>query len=93
MNSWINLTALWQIIVVGLVCGAGLPALFAIGLRILSQPRAQTVAAGAAGGSAASADSDVIVAAGPVGVLAATACFAVVLAAIGWGIYLIVASS
>ena len=29
MNDWINLTALWQIVVVGLIAGAGLPALFA----------------------------------------------------------------
>jgi hypothetical protein len=33
------------------------------------------------------------VAAGPVGVLAAALCFAVVLAAIGWGIYFIVNGS
>ncbi len=38
MNSWINLNALWKIIVVGLLTGAGLPALFAIGLRLLSPP-------------------------------------------------------
>ncbi len=28
-NSWIDLDALWKIIVLGLVCGAGLPAIFA----------------------------------------------------------------
>ena len=38
MNSWIDLTALWQIVVVGLIAGAGLPALFAIGMRMLSLP-------------------------------------------------------
>jgi hypothetical protein len=85
MNSWINLTALWQIIVLGIICGAGLPALFAIGLRTLSQPRQ--------GATAAGPESDVIVAAGPLGILAAAICFAVVLAAIGWGIYFIVAGS
>ncbi len=47
MNSWINLTALWQIIVFGLLLGAGLPALFAVGLRALSGTES------AEGGSAA----------------------------------------
>jgi len=36
--SWINLSALWKIVVYGLLAGAGLPALFAIGLRTLSWP-------------------------------------------------------
>jgi hypothetical protein len=40
VNSWINLNALWKIIVIGLLTGAGLPALFAIGLRLLSPARA-----------------------------------------------------
>ena len=35
---WINFKALWEILVFGLVAGAGLPALFAIGLRTLSLP-------------------------------------------------------
>jgi len=39
MNSWINLSAIWRIVVVGLLAGAGLPALVAVGLRALS-PRA-----------------------------------------------------
>ncbi len=33
-NSWINLTAIFQILVAGLIVGAGLPGLFAIGVRI-----------------------------------------------------------
>ncbi len=48
--SWVNLHALWQILVVGLLAGAGLPALFAVGLRALSMPGhriAQPVTAGA----------------------------------------------
>ena len=64
---------------------SGLPALFAVGLRVLSLPgnRAQPVAAG----------SDRIVGGNPLGIAAAALCFAVVLAAVGWGIYLIVAGS
>ena len=73
--SWINLTAIWKIVVFGLVAGAGLPALFAVGLFSLSRgPRAQT----------AGADSDVLVGGSVVGVVIAAVCFLVVLAAIGY---------
>jgi hypothetical protein len=76
--SWINLSAIWKIVVFGLVLGAGLPALFAVGLFSLSKgPRAQT----------AGADSDVLVGGSVAGMLIATFCFLVVLAAIGWGLY------
>ncbi|BBY98739.1 hypothetical protein [Mycolicibacterium fallax] len=34
MHGWINLTAVFQIVVAGLVVGAGLPALFALGVRL-----------------------------------------------------------
>ncbi|HEU5429246.1 MAG TPA: hypothetical protein VFU74_20365 [Actinocrinis sp.] len=81
MNSWINLTALWKIVVVGLLAGAGLPALFAVGLRALSPAR--TAESERAQRSRSAATS-------PVGVTTAVLCFAVVLAAIGWGIYSIV---
>jgi hypothetical protein len=78
MSSWINLAALWKIVVFGLIAGAGLPALFAVGLLALSRgPRTQ----------AADADSDLIVGGNPVGVAAAALCFLIVLAAIAWGIY------
>jgi hypothetical protein len=83
MNSWIDLHALWQIIVVSLICGAGLPALFAIGLKSLSATRQPVHAA----------DQERIVGDNPVGIAFAALCFAVVLAGIGWGIYLIVAGS
>ena len=79
MNSWIDLHALWKIVVVGLICGAGLPAVFAGGLKALSLG-----STGAQDGTAA------VAARNPVGVVLAAVCFAIVLAAIGWGIYLIV---
>ena len=44
--SWINLTALWKIVVFGLLAGAGLPAIFALGLLALSKG-SRTQAAGA----------------------------------------------
>jgi hypothetical protein len=76
--SWINLTALWKVVVFGLIAGAGLPALFAIGVVSLSKgPRART----------AGADSDVLVGGSVAGMAIAALCFLVVLAAIGWGIY------
>jgi hypothetical protein len=85
VNSWINLTALWQIIVVGLLAGAGLPALFAVGLVALNRPGPRPQPAGAG--------SDQVYAGNTVGLAIAVICFAVILAAIGYGIYLIVAGS
>jgi hypothetical protein len=96
VKSWIDLNALWKIVVVGLLMGAGLPALFAVGLRALV-PRGGTAgsteggAAGGAGtartaaGAAASADLP--------GKLIAGLCFLMILAAMGWGVYSIVHSS
>jgi hypothetical protein len=82
MNSWIDLHALWQIVLLGLVCGAGLPALFAVGLRALHL-----------GQRPSASGTDSMVGTSPVGITAAVLCFAVVLGAIGWGIYLIVAGT
>lgn len=77
--SWINLTALWKIVVFGVIAGAGLPALFAVGLYSLSRgPRAQT---------ADGAEGDSLIGGNPAGMLIAALCFLIVLAAIGWGIY------
>jgi hypothetical protein len=76
--SWIDLSALWKIVVYGLIAGAGLPALFAVGLYSLSRgPKTQT----------AGADSDVVVGGNPLGIVIAAVCFLVILAAIAWGIY------
>jgi hypothetical protein len=94
VNSWINLDALWQIVVVGLLAGAGLPALFAVGLRALSMPgtRVQTAGAGTGAGGAGG-ESDRIYGGNPLGLALGVLCFVIVLAAIGYGIYLIVAGS
>lgn len=95
MNDWINLHALWQIVVVGLLAGAGLPALFAVGLRALSlRPGgAAPAAAGADASDVSGVSDDHVVGGSPVGTAAAGLCFAVVLAAIGYGIYIIVNGS
>ena len=84
--SWINLSALWKIVVFGLIAGAGLPAIFAGGLVALSQgPRTAKVATAGAGG--AGEDSDALVGGSVAGMVIAALCFLIVLAAIGWGIY------
>jgi len=95
MNSWVDLHALWQIVVVGLIAGAGLPALFAVGLRALSLTGTGTGTggSGSAGSLDGSSDSERIVGGSVLGIVAAACCFAVVLAGIGWGIYYIVAGS
>ncbi|MBE7188935.1 hypothetical protein [Jatrophihabitans endophyticus] len=85
MNDWINLGALWRIVVIGLVCGAGLPALFAVGLKAVAAAEGDTTTPDG-GGTAAVRGNPVLLA-------GAGLCFAVVLAAIGWGIYLIVSAS
>jgi hypothetical protein len=84
VSNWINLGALWRILLVGLLAGAGLPALFAVGIRALASGP-QTATAGA--------DDDRVIGGSRAGLVAAVFCFAVVLAAIGYGIYLIVSSS
>jgi hypothetical protein len=83
---WINLTDLWKTIVYGLIAGAGLPALFAVGLYALSRgPRVQT--AGPDGET-----SDVVVGGNVFGIIIAAICFLIILAAIGWGIHYIYVS-
>jgi hypothetical protein len=84
MNSWINLSALWRIIVVGLLAGAGLPAIFAVGIRALAT---------GSDAAAVGTEEDRVVGGSRAGMTIAGLCFAVVLAAIGYGIYLIVKTS
>jgi hypothetical protein len=81
--SWINLSALWKILVFGLLAGAGLPALFAAGLYSLSLGPRRAKLAGAEGG----ADSDVLIGGSVIGMVLAAIAFLIILAAIGWGIY------
>jgi hypothetical protein len=85
MNSWVDLHALWRIVVVGIIAGAGLPALFAVGLRALATP--------ASGHGELPADTTKVVGGNPLGIAFAGLCFLVVLAAIAWGIYIIVNGS
>ena len=81
MSQWINLQALWKILVAGLICGAGLPAAFAFGLRALSTP---------AKGQQVPAVGTRLVAGNALGIAVAGLCFALTVAGVAWGIYFIV---
>lgn len=81
-SGWIDLGALWKIVLVGLLCGAGLPMVFAIGLRALSLP--------GRGATAPGGDDNRIYYGNMGGALVAALCLAIVLAAIAWGIFTIV---
>lgn len=48
MSGWFNYTAVAQIVVAGLLVGAGLPALFALGVRLNAQGVSATGRDGAA---------------------------------------------
>ena len=82
MNQWIDYKALWEIVVVGLLAGAGLPAIFAIGMRALAIP----------GKGHVRTSEDELIGGSPAGIAVAALCFLIVLGAIGYGIYIIVAS-
>jgi hypothetical protein len=77
--SWINLSAIWKILVFGMIAGAGLPALFAVGMRALALPGSRVQTAGA--------DSDHLIGGNVLGMIVAAICFLIILAALGWGIY------
>jgi hypothetical protein len=80
---WINLSALWKIVVFGLIAGAGLPALFAGGLYALSLgPRTRL-----AGADGTTTENDTVIGGSVIGMVLAAIAFLIVLAAIGWGVY------
>ncbi|MCH8611836.1 hypothetical protein [Arsenicicoccus dermatophilus] len=72
--------AAWKVLAVGLVLGAGLPALFAVGIKSMAY------------GVGGSAEIDSAATPHPVGRVVGILCFAVVAAAILTGITIIVAS-
>lgn len=76
MDQFVELDALAKVVVAGLVIGAGLPALFALGVRTLV-PRRVAVATTGEGEAAV----QVAERPGPLRLAGAVACFAVVLLA------------
>jgi hypothetical protein len=89
MSSWINLSAIWKIVVFGLLAGAGLPALFAIGIISLSRggARSSRGATATAGTAGPGGGNDVLIGGSVIGMMIAAICFLIVAAAIGWGIF------
>ncbi|MBY6413598.1 hypothetical protein HQ346_17585 [Rhodococcus sp. BP-252] len=83
-----TIDSLWQVVLVGLLLGAGLPAIFAVGLKALSIGEARddgsTTATASSGLSAGSTTARPVVA-----TAAAALCFAVVIVAIVAGILFI----
>ena len=76
-------SALWQVLAVGLLLGAGIPALFAIGMRSLERSRVPAPA----GATNASTDGTV---AGTTGKVGAVVCFGVCILAVLFGIVVII---
>lgn len=84
--------ALWQVLLVGLLLGAGLPALFALGLRSLNTgrvPAPVTSGSGSYGSVGSSAAGDTSKPS-PAGLAGAVVCFAILIAAVLFGIVVII---
>jgi hypothetical protein len=77
--------ALWQVLLVGLLLGAGLPALFALGLRSLNTGRTVTVGTGGGGGSLDENSKP-----SALGLTGAVVCFTILIAAVLFGIVVII---
>jgi hypothetical protein len=82
-NLGFALEGAWKVLVAGLLLGAGLPAIFAVGIRSMAYGQ---------GGEAETHAAGVNPAPHPVGRAIGVLCFAVVLAAIALGITFIVAT-
>lgn len=82
-NVQLALEGAWKVLLTGLVLGAGLPAVFALGVRALAFGR---------GGDAEVSADGTVPAAHPVGRALAALCFAVVLAGVALGITFVVAT-
>jgi hypothetical protein len=81
VSDYIDFKVVGQVIATGLLLGAGLPLVFALGLRSLS--------AGTATATGGSAPESFQVTKNPAALILAVLCFAVVAAAIVFGIYII----
>jgi hypothetical protein len=83
MSEFIQFDALLQVVVAGILVGAGLPALFALGVRLLAAPAA---AVATVEGAAADVSPTAV---RPTGLrlAAAVVCFGTVLVACGVGIW------
>ena len=78
------LDALWQVLLLGLLLGAGLPALFALGLRSLDTGRTVTVGGGGYG------SPDEVSKPSRLGMAGAVVCFSIAILAVVFGIIVII---
>ncbi|WP_193608861.1 hypothetical protein [Nocardioides lijunqiniae] len=85
-NFGFAFTAGWQVVLVGVLLGAGLPAVFAVGIRSLAY------AGGGSDTSGADGPTNATTAAKPLGTVLAGACFLVVVLGIVLGLTFILAS-
>ena len=94
-SSWIDLNALWKIVVVGLLAGAGLPAVFAIGMWALNLGRKPATVPAASGSPDVPrrVESESILGGSSAGLVVGAACFLIFLAGIATGIYYIVSGA
>ncbi|MFI2364732.1 hypothetical protein [Promicromonospora sp. NPDC019610] len=94
MSDFIEWGALGQVLVAGVLVGAGIPALFALGLRLLAGPaREREEAAARAAARRTSPDDAVAVAIprpGPARLAGAVLCLALVVAAVATGLFVVV---
>jgi hypothetical protein len=80
----LELQAIWKVLVAGLLLGAGLPAVFAAGVRAMAYGQGGDAEEHAAGTAAAAPH--------PVGRVIAGVCFAIVLAGVALGLIYIIAT-
>jgi hypothetical protein len=92
---WINLNALWKIVVVGLLAGAGLPAVFAVGMWALNLGRKPATVSATTGSPDVprEVEDESILGGSSAGLAIGLVCFAIFLAGIGAGIYYIVSGA
>jgi len=82
MSNLVEWGSFFHVAIAGLLIGAGIPAIFALGLRLVAKPAA---------GAPAGATPGELLRAAPVRFAAGVACFAVVLAVVVLGLVYLVA--
>jgi hypothetical protein len=87
MSDFIEWGALGQVLVAGVVVGAGIPALFALGLRLLA---GTTADAGTSPEAGTSTEARTAVRPTPLRLAGAILCLAVVIGAVATGLFVVV---
>lgn len=90
MSDFIEWGALGQVLVAGVLVGAGIPALFALGLRLLAGPARDREEAAARRTSEDDAVAVAVRRPGPARLAGAVLCLALVVAAVATGLFVVV---